>query len=478
VIEYGGMAGDSPDFPVATVTVTVNCINDPPNAPLNPQCEGQTNPTGVTDDTPEFSWTFDDPDSGDTQGAYQILVTDTLGSNVWDSGKVSSASSSGISYAGAPLTWGATYTWTVRTWDQDDAGGPYCGDQTFGTAGALAASKTRPWGDVTATWDFRYEICVTNTVGAAVSNLAITDTLPDTIQPWSVLPSPGGSFDGVRTVTWNLGNLAVGASTCVWIELQTHSTAAGTVIENTAIIMCDLLTTPVTVTDETCVYPEPTTPTLTPRPSATLTPMKTRTRTPTRTATQTPTRTGIPTLTDTPTPTTTQTPTDTLTPTPTGTPTPTATGTPPTATPSPTATQTPTATLEPQVVGSLSVFVWMDLNKNGRRDGDEPPLAGALIEVFQPEGGSRALVGSASLAEPIASCTTGGSGFCSFDLAVGGYTVVETNPQGYASTTSDTFTVEVYEGEVTEVFFGDMGHYVIYLPVIMNSGEPPLWGPQ
>ncbi|HII95692.1 MAG TPA: tandem-95 repeat protein [Candidatus Methanofastidiosum sp.] len=30
VVEYGGMAGDSPSFPQATVTVTVNAVNDPP----------------------------------------------------------------------------------------------------------------------------------------------------------------------------------------------------------------------------------------------------------------------------------------------------------------------------------------------------------------------------------------------------------------------------------------------------------------
>lgn len=127
------------------------------------------------------------------------------------------------------------------------------------------------------------------------------------------------------------------------------------------------------------------------------------------------------------------------------------------------------------MAGSLSVFVWVDLNGNGQRDGNEPPLAGALVEVFQPEGAHGARMASTSLGELIDSCTTGASGFCSFDLAVGGYTVVETNPQGFTSTTSDSFAVEVLEGEVTEVFFGDMADYRIYLPIIANSGEPPLW---
>jgi len=75
-----------------------------------------------------------------------------------------------------------------------------------------------------------------------------------------------------------------------------------------------------------------------------------------------------------------------------------------------------------------------------------------------------------TLAEPIASCTTDGTGFCSFELGVGGYTVVETNARGYTSTTSDSFAIEVREGEVTELFFGDAGDYSLYLPIIFHSG--------
>ena len=47
------------------------------------------------------------------------------------------------------------------------------------------------------------------------------------------------------------------------------------------------------------------------------------------------------------------------------------------------ATQTPTAT--PQPGGHIHAYVWNDLNKNGLRDGGEPPLAGATILV-SPSG--------------------------------------------------------------------------------------------
>ena len=318
----------------------------------------------------------------------------------------------------------------------------------------LEITKVCSVAPVYATYRFWYDICVTNTANTPATGLVITDTLPPAVASYSVEASPGGTYDpGTHSVVWNLHTLGPGFSTSVWIKAQTYSWAAGSILVNTAKVDSEQAAPPVTATDKVRVQAPP--PPL-PSPTPTTTPTATATPTATPTATQTATAT--------------QTPTDTLTPTSTATASPTPTQTV-------THTPTPTETLEPQVTGSLSVFVWMDLNKNGVRDGDEPPLSGALIEAFQPEGGYRAMADWASLAELIDSCTTGASGFCSFDLAVGGYTVVETNPQGYSSTTRDTLTVEVYEGAVTEVFFGDVGHYVIYLPVIMNSGEPPLWMP-
>ena len=115
-------------------TITVNDVNDAPNAPTSPQCEEQTNPIAVTDFTPEFSWTFSDPD-GNLQSAYQIIVGTTAGSsNMWSSGKVASSVSSDISYAGSDLAPGTTYHWKVTTWDNHDAAGSDCADQTFTTS--------------------------------------------------------------------------------------------------------------------------------------------------------------------------------------------------------------------------------------------------------------------------------------------------------------------------------------------------------
>jgi PKD repeat protein len=106
--------------------------NTAPNAPADPLCEGETNPTNITDSTPEFSWNFSDPDANDTQSAYQIIVgTAEDGSDMWDSGKISSSSSTDIAYEGSSLEAGITYHWKVKTWDNQGSESEYCADQTF-----------------------------------------------------------------------------------------------------------------------------------------------------------------------------------------------------------------------------------------------------------------------------------------------------------------------------------------------------------
>ena len=103
----------------------------PPNAPTSLLCNGETNPTGLTDFTPEFSWTFSDPHVGYTQDAYQIIIGTIEGSSdMWDSGKVAS-SSTNVTYAGSDLSWGETYHWKAKTWNNHNAESTYSADQTF-----------------------------------------------------------------------------------------------------------------------------------------------------------------------------------------------------------------------------------------------------------------------------------------------------------------------------------------------------------
>ena len=194
----------------ATITATVNSAqeittvectgtNNPPNAPGSPLCEGATNPTGVTDLTPEFSWTFSDPDAGDIQSAYQIIVGTTAGcSDMWNSGKVTSSASSNISYAGLALAWGTTYHWKVKTWDNNDAEGPYCVDQTFTMSNAYAKIKVYLEGPYnTTSHEMRIDIH---------ANIPLTS-------PYTEAPKTVGSIPA-NVVDW------------VWVQLRSTESGA------------------------------------------------------------------------------------------------------------------------------------------------------------------------------------------------------------------------------------------------------------
>jgi uncharacterized repeat protein (TIGR01451 family) len=143
---------------------------------------------------------------------------------------------------------------------------------------ALAITKVH-YNEIVVGWNFWYFIFITNTSASTVHNVTIVDTLPSGIAAYSVQPGigpplgcvPGGSFDGVRTVTWQLGNLGPGQSASVCIKAVAESTAAGKVLVNTAIVDSDE-TQPHPSTDYAYVYAQGA-PTLTPtrvaRPSPT-----------------------------------------------------------------------------------------------------------------------------------------------------------------------------------------------------------------
>jgi len=133
------IANDDSDENPYNFAIQGTGVSAPPAAAA-PLCEGVTDPTGVTDPAPEFGWTFSDPNTGDTQGYYQVLVASTSANltadngDVWDSTKVSSSASL-VSYNGTALASNQTYYWKVKTWDNYDTGGDYCVEQQFTTGG-------------------------------------------------------------------------------------------------------------------------------------------------------------------------------------------------------------------------------------------------------------------------------------------------------------------------------------------------------
>ncbi len=110
-------------------------------APAGLTCELLLRPelTQIEDARPEFGWTGDDAAETGVQAAYQILVAsdkETLeqgSADMWDSGKVKSAQSINIEYAGNLLTPETAYYWQVRTWSRDGEASPYSEIQAFRT---------------------------------------------------------------------------------------------------------------------------------------------------------------------------------------------------------------------------------------------------------------------------------------------------------------------------------------------------------
>ena len=97
-------------------------FNEAPNAP------SLTSPANGTrfnlSESVSFTWSFDDPDDGDTQGAYQIQLDNNsdFSSPEVDSNKVSSSSES--TNRNLPSSVDAYY-WRVKPWDDSDAEGPW-----------------------------------------------------------------------------------------------------------------------------------------------------------------------------------------------------------------------------------------------------------------------------------------------------------------------------------------------------------------
>ena len=95
-------------------------MSTPPLAPTGLRCAHQVDPLGVAPDRVRLSWRLEGAGTGRVQRAYQVLVTpeEPGASAAWDSGRVDSAVTANIAYAGASLTAGGRYRWKVRVWDE------------------------------------------------------------------------------------------------------------------------------------------------------------------------------------------------------------------------------------------------------------------------------------------------------------------------------------------------------------------------
>jgi len=107
-----------------------------PLAPASLRCEYLANPMGIDMARPRFFWVIGHAERGQTQSAYQILVsTDpkAAAGDIWDSGKVASPKSIQIPFAGKALESGKSYFWKVRNWDRDGRESPWSTVARFDT---------------------------------------------------------------------------------------------------------------------------------------------------------------------------------------------------------------------------------------------------------------------------------------------------------------------------------------------------------
>ena len=92
----------------------------------NLRCEYLKNPLGVDIDRPRLSWILLHPERGQIQRAFRIVVSSSAAiaekgvGDLWDSGKVDSAETAGVRYAGKGLESGQRCWWRVQWWDKDD----------------------------------------------------------------------------------------------------------------------------------------------------------------------------------------------------------------------------------------------------------------------------------------------------------------------------------------------------------------------
>ncbi|MFC8360903.1 family 78 glycoside hydrolase catalytic domain [Streptomyces griseorubiginosus] len=112
--------------------------------------EHRTTPLGVDAARPRFGWRTASRVRGRRQTAYRILVASTpdrltVGqADVWDSGRVDSADSVAVRYAGPALKPSTRYHWTVALWDENGRPLPEAPTARFET-GLLSTDGVTGW---------------------------------------------------------------------------------------------------------------------------------------------------------------------------------------------------------------------------------------------------------------------------------------------------------------------------------------------
>jgi alpha-L-rhamnosidase len=93
--------------------------------PVHLRCEYRENPLGIDVTAPHLSWQSNNTERNWKQAGYQVLVASSRErlqpgrADVWDSGRIDSDESVGITYKGPTLESRKRYYWKVRVWDAE-----------------------------------------------------------------------------------------------------------------------------------------------------------------------------------------------------------------------------------------------------------------------------------------------------------------------------------------------------------------------
>ena len=116
--------------------------------PVQLRCEYRTNPLGIDETEPRLGWRLaagDGAARGLSQTAYRVLAASSRdllikeSGDLWDSGKIDSAESAHVVYAGKPLTSGRQVFWKVMVWDNGGDSSPWS-EVSFWSMGFLKPS--------------------------------------------------------------------------------------------------------------------------------------------------------------------------------------------------------------------------------------------------------------------------------------------------------------------------------------------------
>jgi len=95
---------------------------------------GETNPTGIDIERPDFSWKLKSEKRNRYQSAYQIVVlSDATKDTCWNSGKIISNNNILVKYSGKPLESVHSYRWKVKIWDKEGKSSSWSDEYYFTT---------------------------------------------------------------------------------------------------------------------------------------------------------------------------------------------------------------------------------------------------------------------------------------------------------------------------------------------------------